>query len=43
MIDCIDLPIRTLHALYTLAFRKSKADAEKLAAEEFQEVLEEGG
>lgn len=34
IVDCIDLPIRTLNTLYYMSWKKSKADAEKAKQEE---------
>lgn len=46
IIDAINLPIRTVHTLYTLAIKKSKADEQngkEPGLEEMIEEIEEGG
>ena len=42
-IDVMNLPIRTLHGLYILAYNKSKTDENKdPTMEDLQDVIEEG-
>ena len=43
ILDAIDLPIRTTHTLYKIAWEKSKTDDGKTSIDEVIDVIEEGG